>query len=181
MSYYEYMDMFYETQKQQCPYRAFTFDVVNSRNQTEYLETKSTKFFKLIDCIYFLLEQEEINTNKRILLKDKFNCKFDVTKPIKNNNEYNPMILGDMFTFFVYNGSITTKRLLEIFSTALTTCNINYSFHFKTGVYQTNDYVEGANKLFKGYMPQLLESLSKKNNFIIDRDFSSQNSRKLWE
>ena len=178
MSYDEYLNMFYEVQKKKCPYRAFTFDIVNSRNQTEYLETRS-KFFQLLDCIYFLLEQEEIKENKRILIKDTLNRKLDITQPIENNNEYNPMILGDMLTFFVYNGSITTPRMLEIFSTALTTCNIGYPFHFKTGVYQTNVYAEGANKLYKVYMPQLLESLSKKDGFIIDRDFYKLNSQEL--
>ena len=169
--------MFYKAQNKKCPYRAFTFDVINSRCQKEYLETRATKFFKLLDVVYHLLEQEEINTNKKILLKDTLNQKFDITKPRVNNNEYNPMILGDMLTFFVYNDSITTQRMLEIFSTALNMCNINYPFHFKTGVYQTNVYAEGTSKLYKGYMPQLLEKLSKKDDFIIDRDFCDLDSQ----
>ncbi len=179
MSYNEYIDMFHEVQNRKCPYRAFTFDVVNSRNQTEYLETRATKFFEFIDCIYFLLESEENKESKRILLKDKFNRKFEITKSRENNNEYNPMILGDMLTFFVYNGSITTQKMLEIFATALTMCDINYPFHFKTGVYQTNIYAEGSNKLYKGYMPQLLENLSKKDDFITDRYFYKLNSQEL--
>ena len=71
MSYSEYLNMFLEVQKQKCLYRAFTFDVVGSKNQVEYQTTRQTKFFNLIDCVYNLLEQEEIKTNKQILLKDK--------------------------------------------------------------------------------------------------------------
>ncbi|MBQ8909279.1 MAG: hypothetical protein IJY90_03240 [Clostridia bacterium] len=87
------------------------------------------------------------------------------------------MILGDMLTFFVYNGSITIQRMLEIFATALTRCNISYPFHFKTGVYQTNIYKEGGKALYKGYMPQLLEKLSKSDSFIIDKDFCNLNNK----
>ena len=170
MSYIEYLDLFETTQKKECPYRAFTFDVINSRCQKEYLETRATKFFKLLDVVYHLLEQEEINTNKKILLKDTLNQKFDITKPRVNNNEYNPMILGDMLTFFVYNKSITTERMAEIFVIALQKYNIEYSFHFATGVYQTNDYAKGGTLMYKGYMPQILEKISKQNNIILNKD-----------
>ena len=42
--------------------------------------------------------------------------------------------------------------------------------HFATGVYQTNEYGEGGTLLFKGYMPHILESLSKCNGIIVDCD-----------
>lgn len=171
MSYNEYINMFLNCQKIKCPYRAFMFDVVGSKNSSEYQNTRPVKFFKLINTVYALIEKEEKITNKQILLKDKFNQKFNITTPKIDNNFYNPMILGDMITLFVYENSITSQRMLEIFISALKICDINYSFHFNTGVYQTNVYAKGGNKLFKGYMPQILEKLSKNNNFVISKNY----------
>jgi len=89
---------------------------------------------------------------------------------IFNGNNYNPMILGDNCTYFVINGSIITERMIEIFCEALNEYNINYSFHFSTGVYETNLYQEGNTKLYKGYMLNILEYLGKKNNYIINKN-----------
>jgi len=173
MSYNEYIDMFFEVQKHNnVPYRAFTFDVVNSRNQKEYLTTKNEKDFNLVSYLYSLLENEEELTGKPILLKDKFNRKYTKSEIISNNNFYNPIILGDMMTFFVYNDSISTARMLELFVYGLKAININYAFHFNTGVYETNNYIEGGKKLYKGYIPQILERLSKENDFVITKDFT---------
>lgn len=170
MSYNEYINMFKLAQKKECPFRAFMFDVVNSRNNQEYLSTKNTKFFKLLNCVYFLLQKEEEKTNKAILLKGKNNAKYSLGKKVINGNNYNPMHMGDMVTFFVYNNSITTNQMLKIFISALKICKITYSFHFNTGVYETNNYSQGKTKLYKGYMPQILEVLSKKNNIIISQN-----------
>lgn len=159
MSYDEYTDLFHKAQAKQCPYRAFTFDVVNSRNQNDYINNHEN-FLKCMLYVYSLLEQEEKTTNTNILLKDKKNNPPSNYSKV-NNNLNNPMILGDMATYFVYNHSITTKRMNEIFKTALDKFNISYPFHFATGVYETNEYIKGRTKLFKGYMPQILESLSK--------------------
>ena len=49
--------------------------------------------------------------------------------------------------------------------------NINYYFHVSSGVYQTNNYNEGGTKLYKGYMPQILEKISKVEKNIINKDF----------
>ena len=169
MSFDEYIDMFKDCQNEKCPYRAFTFDVVNSRNQTEYIDNPE-KHFQFVSHVYSLLEKEEENTGKQILLRGKFNRKLVMGEAMKNGNLYNPMILGDMATYFVYNGSITTDRMLELFATGLKECDINYPFHFKTGVYQTNNYIEGGKKLYKGYMPQILERESKSTNITISKD-----------
>ena len=179
MSYDEYFDMFYDVQKKDCPYRAFTFDVVNSKNQKQYI----LQHDKHIDCIlnvYTLLQKEERATGKKILLTDKFNNKLEFDTPILNSNYFNPMILGDMVTYFVYNKSITSERMVELFSQSLREFNINYPFHFKSGVYQTNNYAEGGSKLFKGYLPRILEDLSKKQSFIVSKNtFEKDDSKSL--
>ena len=173
MSYTEYIDLFLKTQKKDCPFRAFTFDVVNSRKQEQYINIHD-KFLDCIFYVYTLLEQEEKLSNTKILLKDKYNNK--LTPNSQNNNLNNPMILGDMVTYFVYNGSITQNRMIEIFKVSLKKHNIQYPFHFATGVYETNIYAEGGIKLYKGYMPQILESLSKKNSLVIKADFDTTNT-----
>lgn len=169
MSYSEYIDMFIDVQKKDCPYRAFTFDIVNSRNQVMYFK-ENKKHYEFLYYVYCLLEREEELTGKKILLKDDVYNKPIKGEPNNYSHHYNPTTLGDMATYFVYNGSITTERMLELFMEGLRKFDINYAFHFKTGVYQTNDYVEGATKLFKGYMPQILENMSKKEDFIITKN-----------
>lgn len=169
MSYSEYIDMFIDVQKKDCPYRAFTFDIVNSRNQVMYFK-ENKKHYEFLYYVYCLLEREEELTGKKIVLKDDVYNKPIKGEPNNYSHHYNPTTLGDMATYFVYNGSITTERMLELFMEGLREFDINYAFHFKTGVYQTNNYVEGATKLFKGYMPQILENMSKKEDFIITKN-----------
>jgi hypothetical protein len=170
MSYYEYFDMFHEVQKiDNCPYRAFMFDVINSRNQADYCKFFE-KHHECMEYVYTLLEREEQLVGTKILLKDKNNKHQMDMDSLRNGNLRNPMRLGDMVTYFVYNGSITIERMIELFSEGLNKYKINYPFHFATGVYQTNDYGQGDTLLYKGYMPQILENLSKRNGIIIDCD-----------
>ena len=42
-------------------------------------------------------------------------------------------------------------------------------YNINTGIYETNNYAEGGIKLYKGYMPQILEILSKKNKIVINK------------
>ena len=39
---------------------------------------------------------------------------------------------------------------------------IEFDFHLADGYYETNDYVEGKNKYFRGYCLDLLSTLHKK-------------------
>ena len=169
MSYKEYFDMYRVTQKKVCPYRAFMLDVVGSKKAEQYIN-EYPSYREFVDEIYRLLLQEEADTNTQILLKDKNNKTRLDGRKIINGNLYNPMTLGDMATYFVYNGSISTERFLELSVQAMRKFNISYSFHFNTGVYQTNDYGEGGTRLYKGYMPQILENLSKGSREIISKD-----------
>ena len=170
MSYTEYFDMFNSAQKEDCPYRAFMLDIVDSRHQEQYA-SENINHHNFIEYIYTLLQREEECTGKKILLKDRFNLP-NLSNTITgiNGNYYNPMTLGDMVTYFVYNGSITEERFVCLAIDAMRKYNINYSFHFATGVYQTNDYGRGGNYLYKGYMPQILEFLSKTNGKIVSKD-----------
>ena len=187
MSYDEYFDLFFQAQEKDCPYRAFTFDIVNSRNQAQYI-SEHNKFISLMTDVYDELKAEEEKTNTKILLDDSNNVKpiYVPTFEIKddesletfkkysevhwNGNLLNPMQLGDMITYFVHNNSIATEKMIEIFSKDLDKKGIDYPFHFQTAVYETNDYAEGGTKLYKGYVPQMLEKMSKENDFVVDRN-----------
>ena len=169
MSYKEYFDMYRKTQKKECRYRAFMLDIKGSRNEQQYQQENET-FHQFVDEIFRLLEQEETTTNTEILLKDENNKSIIGGRVGINGNLYNPMILGDMATYFVYNGSVSIDRFLELSVQAMRKYNLSYSFHFNTGVYETNDYGEGGTKMYKGYMPQILETLSKDNGIVISRD-----------
>ena len=91
MSYSEYFDLFYKAQSKQCPYRAFTFDVKNSKNQQQYIQEHD----KFLDCILDvcnLLKQEELVTNKKILINDNLNHVFTTCGQQKTNN--NQLVLN---------------------------------------------------------------------------------------
>lgn len=175
MSFFEYKDLFLSAQKKKCPYRAFVFDVVNSRHCEEYLSNKNC-FLNLIRDVCIHLEKEEVKTNCKILLNDKYNIKNATGEFSALGNLCNPIVLGDSVTFFVYNETIKPERMVEIFLSKLKKNNINYSFHFATGVYETNNYNDGNKKLFKGYMPQLLELLSKNSSVVLN---SIENNEEL--
>ena len=93
MSYSEYLDMFIECQKKECPYRAFTFDIVNSKSQKIY-KKDAKNLYRCVLFVYLLLEREEQKTGKQILLKDKFNRKLINDESRINNNDYNPILRG---------------------------------------------------------------------------------------
>ena len=167
--------MYRKTQGKDCQYRAFMLDIKGSRTEVQY-QQENENFHEFVDEIYRLLEQEEKLTDTEILLKDENNKSIIGGRIGINGNLYNPIKLGDMATYFVYNGSISTDRFLELSVLAMRKYNISYSFHFNTGVYETNDYGEGGKKLYKGYLPQILETLSKSNGITIskDSDFSKE-------
>ena len=170
MSYTEYLDMFESAQEKDCPYRAFVMDIVNSRQQSQYI-VENVNHHRFVEHIYSLLEDEEKVVGREILLKDENNQhKGPFDRKGINGNLYNPMVLGDMSAYFVYNGSITTDRFVELAVSDMKEYGITYPFHLATGVYETNDYAMGGNLLYKGYMPQILEKVSKHNGIIISQD-----------
>ena len=169
MSYSEYFDMYRKAQGKECPYRAFMLDIIGSKTNEHYTK-ENTVFHEFVDEIYRLLEQEEIATNSQILLKDANNKSRIGGRMGINGNVYNPITLGDMATYFVYNRSISVDRFIELCVFAMKKYDLPYSFHFNTGVYETNDYGEGGTRLYKGYLPQILENLSKNNGVVVSKD-----------
>ena len=79
----------------------------------------SLKKYKILDIDPYLKPYKDDINNKPI-------------KGVANNysHHHNPTTLGDMATYFVYNGSITRERMLQLFAEGLRKFDINYSFHF---------------------------------------------------
>lgn len=181
MSYSEYYDLFHKAQKTDCKYHAYLIDVKNSKtNLSGENEHEYTKFHKFVNYITnVLLKINEIK-NEKIFLVDEQNKTFFGNGDVLNNNLLNPMILGDAACFFLKDKKITDEMFIEILCDAMKKFDINFSFHYMSGKYQTNDYAEGGDKLYKGYMLPLLEKLSKKDGLLIDKNYleNKENDKK---
>ena len=64
MAWNEYLDLFFDTQKKKCPFRAFCFDVVDSKNQMKHNNYKN--HYQFVCYVYSLLKLEEKLKNKQI-------------------------------------------------------------------------------------------------------------------
>lgn len=170
MSYEEYMDLYFDAQNQNCPYRAFMFDIAKSKSNPDYRE----KYFDVIKLFLAKIKQYEKTTGTKILRHNSNNMPIFESEYCIDARKYNPMILGDMFTVFVENNTISTQKVLELFSESCRQLDYKYKFHFATCEYQTDNYSEGGKKLYKGYVPQILEKTSKTNNIYIDKNYSDK-------
>ena len=175
MSYDEYFDLFKQAQAKQCPYRAFMFDVANCKQNPEYRE----KYFDVIQLFLQKIKQQEQILGTKILRNNSNNLPLFENMPQLDGRKCNPMILGDMFTVFVENGSISTEKIKTLFAESCKQLDYNYKFHFATCVYETDSYIEGGTKLYKGYVPQLLEKTSKTNNIYIDKNYIDKGEEKI--
>ncbi len=179
MSYTEYFDLFYAAQKKDCKNKAFLIDVKNSRNDLASYE-EYHKYHLAVDYITKKLAklgcllQDENNVMCILLDKDQYHPHIDSLKR-------NPMITGDASCFFVKADSISDKEFIKILCSAITKFDINFSFHFMSGKYETDSYAEGKTKMYRGYMLPMLEYLSKINGTLIDKNYISKNMQKCDE
>ena len=165
MSYTEYFDLYYAAQKKDCKYKAFLIDVKNSRTvlQDPY-EEEYIHYHKFVDYITKrLCAMDKIN-GKDVFLQDENNQKVLILEHLcpHDNLKSNPMILGNCACFFVNNHTITDEQFIGIVCEAIKKFDVNFSFHFLSGQYETEDYAKGGHELYKGYMLPILEFLSKK-------------------
>lgn len=181
MSYSEYFDLFYAAQKKSCEYRAILIDVKNSKKVLKTFD-EYQRFHHCVDYIIDTLCQLERERGKKILLQDKNNIVHKTSAKAStnvSNLNRNPMILGDCACFFINEGTLSENDFINILIKAITNFNIDFSFHFASGKYETDSYAEGNEKLYKGYMLPLLENLSKTNGIIIDKNYVNITGRDL--
>lgn len=161
MAYDEYLDIFLESQSKGI-YHMIVFDLINSKTippkERALLQEKMRKLCKLV---FNHLVELENTTNREILVKDaNFFRPWEIQKK-DLGYRMDPILFGDCIGFTVYKDSITKEFLIEIFNRYKEELKIENDFHIADGYYETNDYALGAEKCFRGYCFQTLESYHK--------------------
>ena len=159
MSSIEYSDMFLKVQELgDAPYHMFSFDIKDSRKMppTKRLLAQYDLFL-LSDLFKQELLNLEKDLNRKILLEES---------ELKNTTELlkdNPFVFGDALVVTIYKDSLTVNNMCMLFNRLKDELKIKYDFNIAEALYETNDYGEGAHKLYRGYCAQILMELHKDN------------------
>lgn len=172
MSTHEYNDLFLKCQETG-KYHVFTFDIKNSKRITER-ENAQYKLIELNIMMYRMIQEKEIKENKKILVFEDGFTKFGERRLNEFGYKQEPFLYGDLIGFTVYRDTITKEDVLNIFNISKKILNINFEFHLADGYYETNDYVEGSEKYFRGYCIDLLSNLHKPYNKEIRKKLQKQ-------
>lgn len=185
MSYHEYYD-YYEKCQATAPYHLFTFDIVNSKNLAN--EGDINYIFNISLLIYTLykkIEEIEKKQNKQILHRSPY-ISHPTLEKYKENLFYlkEPIlphekkllqrtelcepfqICGDLVGLTILRDTLTENEIYTLFDQTKEELNIPYDFHYANGYYETDDYGEGATKLYRGYLIPMLGNQHKKDSPI---------------
>ncbi len=158
MSSVEYNDLFFKCQETGL-YHVFSFDIKNSKTLENRYEVQE-KLIQMILNIYKRIQEKEKQENKKILVfENDFVSMGEKTNGFGLKQE--PFIIGDFVGLTTYRDSISNEEVLSIFKEEKEKLNLNVDFHIADGYYETNDYVEGCTKYFRGYCIDLLMKLHK--------------------
>lgn len=164
MSTSEYNDLFLKCQDTG-KYHIFIFDIIgskkmdrNKRKQAQY------KIIELVMMMYRTIEKIEIKENKKILVFEENFSKLGEYRINDFGVKQEPFLFGDLIGFTVYRDAITNEEVIDIFEKSKKVLNIDFDFHIADGYYETNDWIEGSNKYFRGYCIDLLSNLHKDYN-----------------
>jgi len=170
MSYGEYYDMYYEAQENQKPGqpRLLVWDIKGSRN---HIDTPGhlRQRWDLHKAIYDeLLKLEETRKQQILYYSDELNyihsdldrC-HKATPPdrIYREDTNEPFLVGDSFGMTVLNGTINPEEVYEIYQRKRTELSIEWDCYFGSAVYETDEWVRGAEELFRGYAAQILSEV----------------------
>lgn len=164
MSTIEYNDLFLKCQKTG-KYHVFCFDIVGSKNMSD--ETRfdaQIKIIKLILMVYEKIKTKQMQENKKILVFEDGFTKLWEKRLNSFGYKQEPFIYGDVIGLTVYRDTITNDEIINIFNKCKKSLDIDFNFHIADGYYETNDYVEGKDKYFRGYCIDLLSNLHKPYN-----------------
>lgn len=167
MSYKEYNDLLVKCQKNG-KYRVFTIDIVNSSNMNaEERINIEYSLINIIERIYQDIKMLEKELNKQILITDEgFNTALD--KQELDNIGQVPtdwFILGDAAGLTIHNNTIPTEVIHKIIALNLKEMNLENMFHIYDLAYETNNYIEGHDKYFRGYAIQMSSTIHKTPKF----------------
>ena len=172
MSTYEYNDLFLKCQDNG-KYHVFIFDIKNSKKMADRINARY-KLIELNIMMYRMIQEEEKKQNKKILVFEEGFTKFGDNRLNNFGYKQEPFIYGDLIGFTVYRDTITKQSVLNIFNKAKAFLNINFEFHIADGYYETNDYLEGITKYFRGYCIDLLSNLHKPYNNGVRKQLEKQ-------
>lgn len=161
MSTHEYNDLFIKCQTTG-KYHVFTFDIKGSKKM-EITERAQTQY-KLIELnlmMYKMIQEKEKTENRKILVFEEGFSKFGEYRLNEFGCKQEPFLFGDLIGFTVYRDSITNNEVIEIFNKCKNALNIDFEFHLADGYYETNNWLEGNEKYFRGYCIDLLSNLHK--------------------
>lgn len=174
MSTHEYNDLFLKCQNTG-KYHVFTFDIKDTKKMTKDQRLQAQyKIIELAMMMYKIIEEKELKGNKKILV---FESEFTkLGEPRKNIFGYKqePFLFGDLIGFTVYRDTITNNEVIEIFNKCKKVLNIEFEFHLADGYYETNNWVEGNEKYFRGYCIDLLSNLHKDYNKQVRKALQKQ-------
>jgi len=165
MSTYEYNDLFIKCQETG-KYHVFTFDIEGSKsmnNKTRY--EAQIKLIKLMKSIYYTIEEIQEKTGKNILVFEDDFVSYDSVLPTRAfDMNQEPFLIGDTFGFTIYRNSLDKDVILNIYEYFKESLGIDFNLHVADGYYETNNWVEGRTKYFRGYCIDLLSNIHKDYN-----------------
>jgi hypothetical protein len=156
MSYDEYNDMYFNCQKT-APYKMYAYDVVDSK--CLYDINLCNNLYTLINLVMYKIGLIEKQMDRRILYNGT-DLIYDKNK-VFDLNRLEPMLLGDAIAFTVYRDAISDGVVDSIFEQCKAELHIKYDFHKTSGYYETNNWIEGQDKYFRGYCFQYLTNKHK--------------------
>ena len=168
MSSIEYIDLFMRVQNnKEAKYHLFTFDIVGStKMSSEHLVEAESILQNIITDVYNILCQKEKAINKKILVFENSFIK-DNDLVITGIHEFGlkiePFKLGDMVGFTIYRNTLSREEIIAIFNMVKEQYKYEYELHYADGYYETNDYSDGSNKLFRGYCIDILSNIHKQS------------------
>ena len=166
MSYEDYYDIFILAQQnKEAPYYMVAFDVVGSKNvPVEDILPLRQKISYILITVYRKLEDYEKETGKQVLIKDSrfFPPWSKEARETVDHNYMDPDIIGDCFLFTVLRDTITKEQIVNWVYEAKNRVGLEQDFHIADGYYETNEFGEANEKLFRGYCMRILENYHKK-------------------
>lgn len=164
MSYYEYLDLYKLAQeKNNSLYYVISFDVVNSKRLSYEKRKKLQDNINIIvKYVYNQLLNCEVELNKQVVIKDERFIRPWNQKKFECNGSYiDPLIFGDTFQFTVLRNTISKEKIINWVEKCRISLNMEEKFHINDAYYETNEYEEGNDKLYRGYCLQILEESHK--------------------
>lgn len=167
MSYEDYYNIFIIAQQnKEAPYYMVAFDVVNSKQiSKDELVSFLQKLSFIVLYVYKKLEDYEKETGQVVLIKDSrfFTPWSEEARKSFDDNFMDPKVSGDCFLFTVLRDTITKEQIVNWVYEAKNRVGLEQDFHIADGYYETNEFGEANEKLFRGYCMRILENYHKKS------------------